>query len=77
MKITESKLPYNKDRCHPFCIYAEYEDGSSYYVYDRDEESCMCEVANLVDNHGNCAYYTGVTDYNRIDGIWVDDWRIK
>lgn len=71
MRITENELPYEEECIYPFAMYAEYEDGNCYYIYDRDEDNCMVGVCSLIEEHGYCEFYSGVTNEDRADGEWV------
>lgn len=52
----------------PWRMYAEYEDGTGFYFPGFTEEDCMCRIANAQDRHGDCTFYTGVSDDNYYDG---------
>lgn len=54
-----------------FAMYAEYDDGHEVYVYGDSEDDCMCEIAQLVNQHGDCTYYTCINNEDRVDGVWV------
>ena len=64
--------------CFNFKMYAEYEDGFSYYTMNRDEEECMSDIADQCDIHGNCTFYTGVSGYDeKNDCYWEDGERFR
>ena len=45
-----------------FKMYAEYKDGFSNEFIADTEELCMCDIANGTEKHGECTFYTSVTD---------------
>lgn len=71
MKVVTKELDYKESSRYHFEMYAEYEDDYSCYIYDEDEESCMCTIAELTNEHGSCVYYTGVESEDRTCGEWI------
>lgn len=71
MRYTEKELPYEEEKKYRFAMYAEFADGFSAYIYDREEDGCISVIAILQDEHGKSTFYTGVTNEYRTDGEWT------
>ena len=56
---------------HPWKIYAEYADGFSKTFEGNDEDDCMWKVGKAVEEHGECTFYTGVSDEDYVDGEYI------
>lgn len=53
-------------------MYAEYEDGTEWYITGNSEEDCMYEITvTLSLAHGDCTYYTGVCDEDYEAGEYI------
>lgn len=50
---------------------ARYEDDYEAEVGGWDEEDCIVKLDKLRDEHGDCVWYSGVTDEEYIDGEYI------
>ncbi|MCD8286089.1 MAG: hypothetical protein LUD50_02550 [Clostridia bacterium] len=52
-------------------MYAEYADGFRTNVGGYDEDDCMADIFDLMDEHGECTFYTGVSDEDYECGEYI------
>lgn len=71
MRITENELPYEKECIYPFAMTARYADDSEFFIYGQSEDDCICEIARLTEIHGECTWFSGITNEDREWGEWI------
>lgn len=54
-------------------MYAEFADGAKLYFNGNDETDCICDIADAQKEHGECIFYTGVNDKDRVDGEYIGE----
>lgn len=73
-RITKDYDEYADEICKPFLMYAEYENGDSFYFHGWDEEDCMYSIAEIADDYDTeCTYYTCVNDSCHYDGEYYKE----
>lgn len=56
-----------------FKMYAKYKGGVELYFTEKNEEECMCGIADAEEKHGECEFYSSVTDGEHfVDGEYYD-----
>lgn len=48
-----------------------YADQTEIEVGGMDEEDCMWRLCNLIKEHGNLEWYSGVCDEDYVDGEYI------
>ena len=62
-----------KNLYYPCKYYAEYEDGFTSYFHGDSADDCMNRITTMTELHGDCIYYTGVTDEVYDNGEYVGE----
>jgi hypothetical protein len=57
--------------CFPFKFEGRFADGLEVIVSGNDEESCICRLVELADNHGGLEWYSGYCDEDYENGEYI------
>ena len=55
----------------PWKMAARFADDYETIVCGNDEDACICKIADLAEQHGECVWYSGVCDDDYMDGEYV------